>query len=384
MNQPPEPPVVPPSESSVSADGAGVAPVAPAPVEPRSGPSLLTKLFIGFGVVILLAAIVGMNVTMPYVIFSPGDATGVDRYVHISGTRTYHHAGEVLLLTVRVSNGRPNLWRYVEATLDDDSKVIGEKQYLGNVPRKKADRASVQMMDESQLAAKQAALTRLGYTIKVTGKGARVLQVVSGSPAAQGGLHTDDVIVAIDGNPITLRDQVGQIVQAHAVGTTFSVAVQRDGAERTLQVTSGTAPSGPIKGKPYLGIGAGTEQLQVKFPVDITIDPGDVSGPSGGLAFTLTILDELTPGDLTGGAKVAVTGEIDGAGNVGEVGGVPQKAVAAREAGAKLMIVPVKEVRDARSRAGGMKVVGVRTLDQALKVLHRNGGAALPAHGRTS
>lgn len=383
MSQPPEPPVVSPSEASAPVDGAAVAPVPPSPGESRSGPSLGTKLLLGFGVLLVVAAIVGMNVTMPYVIFSPGDATGVDRYVKISGTRTYRHAGEVLLLTVRVSNGRPNLWRYLEATLDDDSKVIGEKQYLGNVPRKKADRASVQMMDESQLAAKQAALTQLGYPISVNGKGARVLQVVSGSPAARGGLRPDDVIVAIDGNPIALRDQVGQIVQAHAVGTTFSVTVQRNGAERTLQVTSASAPSGPLAGKPYFGIGAGTEQLQVKFPVDITIDPGDVSGPSGGLAFTLTILDELTPGDLTGGAKVAVTGEIDGAGNVGEVGGVPQKAVAAREAGAKLMIVPLPEVRDARSNAGGMKVVGVRTLDQALKVLHRNGGAAIPAHRRT-
>jgi Predicted secreted protein containing a PDZ domain len=360
-------------------DGVAAAPVLPAPVVGRSGPSFVTKLFLGFGALLVVAAIVGMNVTMPYVIFSPGDATGVDRYVHISGTRTYHHAGEVLLLTVRVSNGRPNLWRYLEATLDDDSKVIGEKQYLGNVPRKKADRASVQMMDESQLAAKQAALTRLGYTISVNGKGARVLEVVSGSPAARSGMRPDDVIVAIDGNPIGLRDQVGQIVQAHGVGTTFSVTVRRDGAERTLQVTSASAPSGPLAGKPYFGIGAGTEQLRVKFPVDITIDPGDVSGPSGGLAFTLTILDKLTPGNLTGGAKVAVTGEIDGAGNVGEVGGVPQKAVAAREAGAKLMIVPVPEVRDARSNAGGMKIVGVRTLDEALKVLHRNGGAAIPA-----
>lgn len=382
MSQPPEPPVESQSDAAAPVDAVAGAPVPSALEVPRSGPSLGTKLFIGFGALLAIAVIVGMNVTMPYVIFSPGDATGVDRYVKITGTRTYHHAGEVLLLTVRVSNGRPNLWRYLEATIDDDSKVIGEKKYFGNVPRKKADRASVQMMDESQLAAQQAALTRLGYTITVTGKGVRVHDVVSGSPAARGGIRPDDVIVAIDGTVISVRDQVGQVVQAHAVGTTFSVTVRRDGAERTLQVTSASAPSGPLAGKPYFGIGAETEQLQVKFPVDIRIDPGDVSGPSGGLAFTLTILDKLTPGDLTGGAKVAVTGEIDGAGNVGEVGGVPQKAVAAREAGAKLMIVPVKEVRDARSRAGGMKVVGVRTLDDALRVLHRNGGVALPAHRR--
>ena len=55
-----------------------------------------------------------------------------------------------------------------------------------------------------------------------------------------------------------------------------------------------------------------------------------------------------------------------------------QKAVAAREEGATLMIVPAAEVRDARSKSGNMKVVGVRTLDDALRALRRSGGAALP------
>ena len=159
---------------------------------------------------------------------------------------------------------------------------------------------------------------------------------------------------------VTLRDQVGAAVQTQPVGTTFTVGVDRNGKQRTLDVTSAAAPSGPLRGKPYFGIAAATEQLKVEFPVDIVVNAGDVSGPSGGLAFTLTIIDRLTPGDLTGGAKVAVTGEIDAAGNVGEVGGVPQKAVAARAAGATLMIVPVPEVKDARSKAGSMKVVGVR------------------------
>ena len=50
------------------------------------------------------------------------------------------------------------------------------------------------------------------------------------------------------------------------------------------------------------------------FPVNVEIDAGDVGGPSAGLAFALAILDRLTPGQLTGGARVAVTGtmELDG------------------------------------------------------------------------
>ncbi len=368
---PPRGPMVPPSE--------------PVDGEPDLGPvgsrrmSRAAKVLIAGAVLIGIIGIAGMYVKLPYVIFSPGDATPVGPYVHISGTRSYAHKGQVLLLTVRVTTGRPNLWRFVEASLDDNSRVIGEKQYLGNAPRGKVERQSVQMMDESQLAAKLAALDRLGYHVKVSGDGARVMQVIAKSPADRAGLEAGDVIGEIDGTRIVLRDQVGQIVQAQPVGTTFTVTVKRGGKEETMQVTSAAATSGELNGKPYFGIAAQTEGLHAKFPFPITIDPGDVSGPSGGLAFTLTIIDDLTRGDLTGGRKVAVTGEIDSAGNVGEVGGVAQKAVAARAAGATLMLVPVPEVKEARSRAGSMKVIGVRTLDEALAAIARSGGQSLPA-----
>ncbi len=97
-----------------------------------------------------------------------------------------------------------------------------------------------------------------------------------------------------------------------------------------------------------------------------------MSGPSAGLAFTLTIIDKLSPGDLTGGKNVAVTGTIELDGTVGDVGGVPQKTAAAIDAGAKLFLVPSSEVREAKARAGSaMKVVGVDTIDDALRALRQ-------------
>ena len=87
---------------------------------------------------------------------------------------------------------------------------------------------------------------------------------------------------------ISIRDQVGQIVQPEEpVGTKFVVTVRHDGSERELTVTSEEATSGELVGKPFFGIGAGTEDLRVKFPFRVAIDAGDVSGPSGGLAFAL-------------------------------------------------------------------------------------------------
>ena len=266
----------------------------------------------------------------------------------------------------------------MQASLDSDSDVVGEDNFLQGQSRTRVDKENVVAMDDSQLAAKKVALEQLGYTVKATGAGAIVAEVVKGSPA-DGHLEDGDVITAIDGQPVRLAEQVGTIVRAKPAGTTFVFTVTRKGRTRSETITTVAAKSGPLRGKPQVGIAPVTKDLKLDFPVDVTIDPGPVSGPSAGLAFTLTIIDELTPGSLTGGQKVAVTGTMDLDGNVGEVGGVPQKTAAALDAGAKLFIVPTAEVKQAKARAGSKAtVVGVNTIEGALRALREHGGA--PVH----
>ena len=122
----------------------------PGPPEPTDEAPARTPLFgkvvVGLALLIAVIGIAGARITLPYVIFSPGDATPVDDYMKIAGARSYHHSGSLLLLTVRVSNGQPNVWRFVQASLDDDSKVVGEKDYFGGTPRGKVDKQDVQQM----------------------------------------------------------------------------------------------------------------------------------------------------------------------------------------------------------------------------------------------
>ena len=78
-----------------------------------------------------------------------------------------------------------------------------------------------------------------------------------------------------------------------------------------------------------------------QLPFEVDIDTGRVGGPSAGLAFTLAIIDVLSEGELTNGLSIVATGTIDRDGNVGPVGGIHQKTVAAEQAGADVFLVPL-------------------------------------------
>jgi PDZ domain-containing protein len=328
--------------------------------------------------VVLVAAIAAVFIRLPYVVISPGDATPVDRVVRISGAPTYPHRGSLLFLTVSVSNGRPNVYRTLVGWLSSDQDVQPERKELGCLSRDENNRQNVMLMDDSQQIAKTVALSRLGLRVTARSAGVIVFDVASDSPAC-GRLLVGDRILAVDGKPVAKASDVGPLVRGRPPGQRVTFTVQRGTERSDVTVATKKTESGPFKGLPIVGI-TPSDDVKFTFPsgLDIRIDAGPVTGPSAGLAFTLTLLDKLTPGDLTAGRNVAVTGAMGLDGNVGDVGGVSQKAVTARHAGAKLFIVPADEEREARQHAGSMRVVGVRTLEDALRALRDAGGASIP------
>jgi PDZ domain-containing protein len=321
-------------------------------------------------VALLVAAMAVVRV--PYVIISPGTATALDRrIVSISGAPTYRHRGGLLYLTVRVSDSDPNVWRWLVAQLDDDVTVDKREDVIGCASYADNGRLQDDLMRQSQDIAKELSLRKLGYEVPEVGTSALIVDVECGGPS-QGRLRPGDRITAVEGAPVSTAEAVGPLVKAHAPGERLQVTVDREGEARDVTVRLGARD-----GAGFLGIRSQT-QRDWKFPVDVKIDTRRVSGPSAGLAFSLAIIDDLTPGSLTGGRKVAVTGSIEPDGTVGPVGGVAQKAVAARDAGATLMLVPVGEAAAARSHAGSMRIVPVRTLDDALRALAAAGGSEVP------
>jgi PDZ domain-containing protein len=363
-------------------------------------------------VLVAVVIVAGFVIRLPKVIISPGSATPLDEHVvQIKGAPTYPHtSGNLRFLTVRVSNREPTLWRVVGAWLDDDQDVVDRTAVQGCLTDAENQQFNSDLMDQSQNDAKYVALTRLGYSVRANPLQIRVVEVCRDAPA-HGKLQTGDQVLAVDGQPVATPADVGRLVRVHHPGDAVSITFDRGGTSRTVAIAagrfaadgrtcvpardSGAAPAptststpggsgaGPTSGTVCLGVSS-QEFVTYQFPIEVNIDTQLVGGPSAGLAFTLAIIDQLTPGSLTGGAPVAVTGTVAPDGSVGEVGGVEQKAITARTNGVHMMIVPKSEVADARRGAGDVRVVGVDDLDDALAALHRAGGAEVPPPSTTA
>ena len=94
---------------------------------------------------------------------------------------------------------------------------------------------------------------------------------------------------------------------------------------------------------PIVGI---TPGAVYDFPFDVTINLGDVGGPSAGTMLALGVYDKLTPGELTGGERIAGTGTIAADGEVGAIGGIRQKMYGASGAGAEWFLAPASNCEE--------------------------------------
>jgi len=330
-----------------------------------------------------LLAIVGIGIIggffipTPYVALVPGSARPTEDLVDVSGLDVFPSDGEVLFTTVRLKS-RPNIWEYLWLTNDDDANVVPEELIFGDRTPAENREANLQAMTDSKEVAVSVALTQLGYDA-VTPTGVFVAEVVEGS-AADGLLERGDVLLAVDGVEILIATELVDELSDRSAGDTVVFTLQRHTSEETeeLELTLGGRDEDPGAG--FLGVGPQTRfEMNTELPFEVDLDSGSVGGPSAGLAFTLAILDQLTEGELTGGAEIAVTGTMSIDGRVGSVGGVPQKAAAVRELGIEVFIVPralgEEVLAEVEERAGDeLRIIPVDDLDEALAVLETLGG----------
>ena len=230
-------------------------------------------------------------------------------------------------------------------------------------------------MHQSQQVALAVALRAAGYKVKATDTGAIVSELVSGTPAI-GRLEPTDIIVAVDGKRVRSPAGVSAAMSHKRVGQYVTFTIMR-GLTRKL-VRMRTVAAGPGSKRAVVGIFLEPSE-DIHLPIPISIDAGNVGGPSAGLAFALDALQELGH-NVDHGHRVAATGEIFLNGDVGPIGGIKQKTIGAREAGVDTFLVPAGEnARDARKYAHGLRIIPVESFQQALHAL-----AKLPPPARSS
>jgi PDZ domain-containing protein len=355
-----------------------VAPPSAAP-EPRRS---RRRWWIGVPLVLLAAAFAGAAfITIPYYAIAPGNAIDVRPLVDVIEGPEHEPTAGVHLTTVSLQ--RVTLLGALQGWLDPHTDVV-EREIIAppDIGDQELRDFNLELMADSKQKALGVAFEALGYDA-VAGTGATIVQVVPDSPA-EGVLVAGDTIVGIDGTPVEVDFEAVKLLGGRKPGDTVTLSVDPvEGDQRDVTITLGENPD--IQGKAFLGVSLQTRDLKLDFPFEVELESERIGGPSAGLAYTLEVIDILTPGELTGGDPVAVTGTIELDGSIGEVGGVVQKTAAVEEAGIDLFLVPLGEVEQAREAAGDdVRVEGVATLEDALRLLSeiRGGnGLALPAEG---
>lgn len=270
-----------------------------------------------------------------------------------------------------------------------------EEKYGVRTPEQRRTFA-LEFMRTSEQVAQFVALQRVGYDVVVVDGDVLIeamvclegnedgTECVEWSPSDDV-LDPGDRILTVDGEEIDGVEDLGRILARFDPGDVVEMRIERpdeDGDAAVLDVEVELTASPEEPDRTIVGFYP-FDTRRVELPFELDIDTGSIGGPSAGLAFTLTLIDELTPGELTGGRRIAVTGTIELDGTVGAIGGLRQKASAVAQAGVDVFLVPAaqreEDVAAARLAAGdGLTIIQVATLEEAIEALVDLGGDPIP------
>lgn len=255
---------------------------------------------------------------------------------------------------------------------------------------------ALEFMRTSEQVAQFVALQRVGYDVGVVEGDVLIegmvclegnddgTECVRWSPSDEV-LDPGDKILTVAGEAIDGVEDLGRLLAGYEPGDTVPMTIERpraDGGTDRLDVDVELTASPDDAERTIVGFYP-FDTRRVVLPFQLDIDTGTIGGPSAGLAFTLTLIDELTPGELTGGRRIAVTGTIELDGTVGPIGGLRQKASAVAQTGVDVFLVPAAQSErdlEAARAAGGddLEIIPVATLEEAIAAMEALGGDPIP------
>jgi len=355
------------------------------------------------GVAVPLVALVGNVIRVDHWAYAPGAASPVGSRLEFDNLPDDivedDSPGQFLFVTV--SGAHLNVLQLTLGRGDSDVRILSREQRFGRADPSEERQIDLQMMRDAKEVAEFVAYRRLGLDARLRAGAVVVEQLlcVNGEvirsdacdkeAPAGGFLQRGATITAVNGVPTPTVEDLAPVMARLRPGDDVVVTYRLAHGEDEKTATFATIASREADGRPsraLIGFAA-HDTYSVVLPFRATIDTDAIGGPSAGLAFTLTLIDRLSPGSLTGGRRIAVTGTIETDGSIGAIGGLRQKVAAVRRTGASFFLVPTAQGEDgidglaeARKAAGeGLEIVPVATLEEALQALVERGGTPIPA-----
>ena len=321
-------------------------------------------------------------IPLPYELETVRPALNAKDFVQVQGG-TDKGKGKIYVMAVGVSKARVFslfLTLLPNYRLETEYVSVPENYFDKEKGREERENST---MGSSHLNALQVAYQAAGRTVEIRHKEIYVGGISSETPLSKE-LQRGDVILKIDNQTDTSPYDIVDQMEQRTVGDVVSIEYSRNGV---IGLASGPVIVDETTGKPGLGIELGSKASVAMNPLTEFKSNG-VAGPSGGLMFSLELYNQLVSEDITKGKAIAGTGTIDHKGNVGRIGGIEMKVMAADKAGAEIFFVPDDTIdadiaqynpklrsnyhealRASIKIKSKMKIVPVKTFNEALNYL---------------
>ncbi|WP_022790888.1 SepM family pheromone-processing serine protease [Weissella halotolerans] len=336
----------------------------------------------------ILVMVIAILLVMPLPFYAEqvGTAENLTNYIKVDH-RKPKLDGQFMLTSVSIAqlNGLALLTSLADPTTD----VMTAREATGGSGNMSEDQALNRVYMQSSINEAKANAYRAAHVpYERLFKGIYVMGIQDNSHFKKS-LSIGDTVTAIDKQHFDSAQAFQKYIRRQPIGTDLTISYLHDKAKK--EASGKTVPLAGTKKTSGIGI-ALTDDVTVKAPTrPITADLGEIGGPSGGLMFALEMYDALSKTNLAQGRKIAGTGTIDQDGQIGEIGGIDKKVLAAKQAGVKIFLAPyikpsktvlqyepdgktnyqlAKET--ARKYAPDMKIVPIKTFQEAITYLERS------------
>ena len=317
-----------------------------------------------FSVALVMLAAAWVYPTSSF-LFLPHAAQPLDGRVEVEGSKRVDDRGGIYYVDVTVRRARWIEW-LLPFTRPDGATMVPEQALLQpGSSFEERRRVSLAEMARSETVAAAVALRAAGYDVVAQPRGAIVESIDPSAPAVRV-LKDGDVIVEAAGERVRTTGDLRRAVGTRRAGRVGRAARpprrSAAGADRADDAGAGRSETSDHRHPRRTGCG------------HRAAGQGRHRSRGRRRAFGRVAVRARRPSgartDIDHGYRVAATGELELDGTVHPIGGMRQKVLGVREAGAEVFVVPAGDnAAVARRYAGNLRVIAVENFQQALRAL---------------